>query len=107
MRSNKLVLPADPVDEELARDWTLSEIDKAEVRHCRGDNNRRRFALQLCTLRNYGRFLDDSEVVPVRILNHLSCQLEAAGALCHEPGPRRHGQRTRAAYTPVSWLPAV
>jgi hypothetical protein len=76
VRSSKLVLPADPVDEELARDWTLSEADKAEVRRCRGDNNRRRFALRLCTLRNYGRFLNDYETVPVRILNHLSCQLE-------------------------------
>ena len=37
MRPSKLVLPADPADEELARDWTLSEADKAEVRRCRGD----------------------------------------------------------------------
>jgi TnpA family transposase len=37
------VLPVDPTDEELARDWTLSEADKAEVRRCRGDANRRHF----------------------------------------------------------------
>ena len=76
VRPTKLVLPADPADEELARDWTLSEADMAEVRHCRGDTNRRRFALQLCTLRNYGRFLDDYELIPVRILTHLSRQLD-------------------------------
>jgi hypothetical protein len=28
VRPAKLVLPADPADEELARDWTLSEADK-------------------------------------------------------------------------------
>jgi Domain of unknown function (DUF4158) len=48
----------------------------AEVRHCRGDTNRRRFALQLCTLRNCGRFLDDYDLIPVRILTHLSRQLD-------------------------------
>jgi TnpA family transposase len=55
---------------------TLSEADMAEVRRCRGDTNRRRFALQLCTLRNYGRFLDDYDSIPVRILTHLSRQLD-------------------------------
>ncbi len=42
---------------------------------CRGDDNRRRFALQLCVLRQYGCFLDRYEDVPVRILNHLNRQL--------------------------------
>ena len=68
-------LPKDPTDEELARDWTLSDIDRRLVAQCRGDDNRRRFALQLCALRKYGRFLDDYEDAPVRITNHLSVQL--------------------------------
>jgi hypothetical protein len=59
----------------LARDWTLSEADRTEVLRCRGDDNRRRFALQLCALRQYGRFLDRYQGVPVRILNHLNRQL--------------------------------
>ena len=46
------------------------------MRRCRGDTNRRRFALQLCTLRNYGRFLDDYDLVSVRILTHLGRQLD-------------------------------
>ncbi len=88
VRPAKLVLAADPADEELARDWTLSEADKAEVRRCRGDTNRRRFALQLCTLRNYGRFLDDYDLVPVRILTHLSRQLDLPPVLFIAPPER-------------------
>jgi Domain of unknown function (DUF4158) len=75
-RPTKVVLPVDPTNEELARDWTLSDADKAEVQHCRGDDNRCRFAVQLCVLRKYGRFLGAYQGVPTRILSHLSRQLE-------------------------------
>src|SRR6516164_7071281 len=74
-RQRGLTLPEDPSEEELARNWTLSEADRAEVQRCRGDDNRRRFALQLCVLRQYGRFLDRYQDVPVRILNYLNRQL--------------------------------
>jgi Domain of unknown function (DUF4158) len=50
-RPPALVLPDDPSPEELAQHWTLSARDKAEVLQCRGDAQRRRFAVQLCTLR--------------------------------------------------------
>ena len=42
VRPPRVMLPADPSEEELARDFTLSEADKVEVRQCRGDDNRRR-----------------------------------------------------------------
>jgi TnpA family transposase len=74
-RSVALPLPEDLGEEELARNWTLSEADRAQVLRCRGDDNRRRFAVQLCVLRHYGRFLKDFASVPVRILNHISRQL--------------------------------
>ena len=74
-RQRGLSLPEDPSEEELARDWTLSDADRAEVQRCRGDDNRRRFAAQLCVLRQHGRFLDKYGDVPVRILNHLNRQL--------------------------------
>jgi hypothetical protein len=74
-RQAGLTLPEDPSEEELARDWTLSEVDRAEVLRCRGDDNRRRFALQLCVLRQYGRFLDRYHGMPVRIVNYLNRQL--------------------------------
>jgi TnpA family transposase len=70
-----LVLPADPSEEELARNWTLSEADRAEVWRCRGDDNRRRFSVQLCVLRQYGCFPDRYQGVPVRVLNHINRQL--------------------------------
>src|SRR4051794_6716301 len=70
------LLPVDPSDEDLARDWTLSAADIVEVKRCRGDDNRLRFAIQLCVLRNTGRFVSDFDAVPVPIANRLGCQLD-------------------------------
>jgi len=69
-------LPENPSDDELSRDWTLSPADLVEVRRCRGAANRHRFALQLCVLRNFGRFTRSYEAIPVRVLNHLGAQLK-------------------------------
>ena len=83
-------LPEDPSEEELARDWTLSDADRAEVQRCRGDDNRRRFAAQLCVLRQHGRFLEQYGDVPVRILNHLNRQLGLMPQFrCRRPSARR------------------
>jgi hypothetical protein len=71
----------EPGEEELARDFSLSGADKTEIRRCRGDEHRRRFALQLCVLRKAGRFLDNYRQVPIRILTHLSRQLELSPVL--------------------------
>ena len=71
-----LLLPEDPSSEELVQYWTLSARDQAEVRRCRGEANRRRFAVQLCTLRTYGRFLPEATPTPVTITNHLARQLD-------------------------------
>jgi hypothetical protein len=59
------MLPADPSEDELARHWTLTPDDRTEIAHCRGADHRRRFALQLCMLRAYGRFLDDYRHAPL------------------------------------------
>jgi Domain of unknown function (DUF4158) len=80
-RWSGVLLPEDPGEEELARHWTLSEADKREAMQCRGDENRRRFALQLCFLRRYGRLLEGGETAPVRIVNHLGAQLELPSVL--------------------------
>ena len=36
IRRSGVVLPEDPSDEELARNWTLSESERREVLLCRG-----------------------------------------------------------------------
>jgi TnpA family transposase len=71
-----LALPDDPSQEELAQYWTLSPRDKDEVSKCRGESQRRRFAVQLCTLRTYGRFLPKAVAAPVAITNYLARQLD-------------------------------
>jgi hypothetical protein len=93
--------PADPTDEELARDWTLSEKDIVEVRRCRGIDNRLRFAIQFCALRTLGRFASDVEGVPVRIVNHIGSQLGLPAMLFVKAADRAatetdHAQRIRA-----------
>jgi TnpA family transposase len=96
-----LSLPVDPSDEEWARDWPLSAADKVEIQGCRGDDNRLRFALQLCVLRLYGRFLPTYDSVPLRIVNHLGRQLALPPVLLLDPVPRpatdgEYQQRLRA-----------
>lgn len=64
-----LLLPEEPSPEELVQFWTLSDRDRAEVIKCQGDANQRRFAVQLCTLRAYGRFLPEATPAPVAMTN--------------------------------------
>jgi hypothetical protein len=80
-----VVLPEDPSVEELARNWTLSEADISEVLLCRGTDNCLRFALQLCVLRRYGRFLEEYDSPPVRIVNHFAMQLHLPPVLLLAP----------------------
>lgn len=75
-RQAAFVLPDDLSNEELAFDWTLSKEDKVQIFKRRGDNNRRRYAVQLCTLRKYGRFLENYQSVSTKIIGYLSSQLE-------------------------------
>lgn len=65
-------IAADPSEDELARHWSLTPSDLAEIVRCRGSDHRRRFAVQLCVLRTHGRFLDDYRHAPIKIVNHLS-----------------------------------
>lgn len=55
-------IPEDPGEEELARDWSLSVEDLAEVARCRSPYPKLRFAVQLCWLRRHGIFLDPFRV---------------------------------------------
>ena len=75
-RSPSLLLPEEPSREELAQFWTLSDRDRVEITRCQGEANQRRFAVQLCTLRTYGRFLPEATPAPVAITNYLARQLD-------------------------------
>lgn len=88
--------PADPSEDELARHWTLSSADFAEIAHCRGPDHRRRFALQLCTLRTYGRFLDDYRQAPLKIVSHLSRQLDLPPVLFLDRPGRAQTERAQS-----------
>ena len=96
----RLPIPVDPGEDELARHWSLTPADLAEIANCRGADQKRRFALQLCVLRGYGRFLDDYRQAPIKIVNHLSRQLGLAPVLFldrsgREPTERVQAQRIR------------
>ena len=75
-RSPSLLLPEEPSREELAQFWTLSDRDRAEVMRWQGEANQRRFAVPLCTLRTYGRFLPETTPAPVAITHYLARQLD-------------------------------
>ncbi len=77
----------EPGEERLVADWTLTLEDVFEVEKCRGESNRRWFAVQLCFLRNEGRFLEHFENFPLKIINFISLQLGILSVLLMtEPG---------------------
>ena len=87
---------AELAEDELARHWSLSPQDLIEIRRCRGADHRRRFALQLCMLRAHGRFFDDYRQAPLRIVNHLSRQLDLPPVLLLDRPRRDPTERTQA-----------
>lgn len=92
----RTLLPADPSEDELARHWSLSLADLTEIARCRGPDHRRRFALQLCMLRAHGRFLDDYRHAPLKIVNHLSRQLDLPPVLFLDRPGRAQTERAQA-----------
>lgn len=65
--------PQDDTGEDaLARRWTLTPEDAAEVLRARGAAHRLRCAVQLCTLRATGRFVPDYRRVSPEAVNHLA-----------------------------------
>lgn len=92
----RIALPSEPAEDELARNWSLTAADLAEIGRGRGDDHRRRYALQLCMLRTYGRFRDDYRQAPLRIVNHLSRQLQLAPVLFLDHPGRAQTEREQA-----------
>ena len=79
-RSQPITLPKEFSDEEMARDWTLSDADRQEVGKYR-TNSRLFIAIQLCAVRLYGRFLNDVHELSPRIVNYLNSQLDLPPSL--------------------------
>ena len=73
-RHQPIKLPQDFSDEEMARDWTLSDADKKEISKYR-KSSRLFIALQLCAVRLYARFLAEVNDLSPRIINYLNNQL--------------------------------
>ena len=58
----------------MARDWTLSKADKIEIEKYRKDY-RLFVAVQICSIRLYGRLLVETNDLSPRIINYLNSQL--------------------------------
>ncbi len=66
----------DITEDLLSKDWTLSEKNKDFIlANARGDHQKMRYAIQLCKLRQTGRFVSKQEDVPIRAANYLANQL--------------------------------
>lgn len=79
-RYQPVTLPQDFSDEEMVRDWTLSQADKQEISRYR-TNSRLFIAIQLCAVRLYGRFLVKVNDLSPRIVSYLNGQLDLPPSL--------------------------
>lgn len=66
----------EPTRPELERFFFLDDEDRKLIAKRRGDHNRLGFALQMCTVRYVGLFLEDPLAVPWPVIEHLAEQLE-------------------------------
>lgn len=82
-RYHPISLPPALSDEEMARDWTLSEEDRPEIGKYR-KNYRLYVAIQICAVRLYGRFLTPIRDLSPRIINYLGGQLDLPPSLTVE-----------------------
>lgn len=79
-RYQPVTLPQDFSDEEMVRDWTLSDTDKQEVSRYR-THSRLFIAIQVCAVRLYGRFLAEVNDLSPRIVSYLNSQLHLPPSL--------------------------
>lgn len=80
--------PQDFSDEEMARDWTLSEPDQNEIAKYRKES-RLFVAIQICAIRLYGRLLGELHDLSPRIINYLNIQLQLPPTLSVQAPERK------------------
>lgn len=86
-RYRPIALPEQFSDEEMLRDWTLFETDRLELRKYH-KKFRLNLAIQVCSVRLYGRFLNPVQTLSPRIISYLSQQLELPPSLTIEKPER-------------------
>jgi TnpA family transposase len=84
----------EPTRPELERFFFLDDEDRKLIAKRRGDHNRLGFALQMCTVRYIGLFLEDPLAVPWPVVEHLAAQLGIEDVSC----VKEYTERLKTAY---------
>ena len=79
-RYQPIAFPQHFPEEEMARDWTLSDSDRAEIRKYR-KSFRLVVAIQLCAVRLYGRFCSQVHDLSPHVVHYLGRQLDLPPSL--------------------------